>query len=66
MRENALTGDQLQPLAYSVKEACKVTSLGRTYLYLLIKEGRLEVRKIGNRTIIPAASLHALIESGTT
>jgi excisionase family DNA binding protein len=47
-----------------VKEACKVTSLGRTYLYLLIKEGRLEVRKIGNRTIIPAASLHALIEGG--
>jgi len=64
MRENASTGDQLQPLAYSVKEACKVTSLGRTYLYLLIKEGRLEVRKIGNRTIIPAASLHALIEGG--
>lgn len=56
--------DQLQPLAYSIKEACKVTSLGRTYLYHLIREGRLEARKIGNRTIIPAASLHALIEGG--
>lgn len=64
MRENAKSADQLQPLAYSVKEACKVTSLGKTYLYHLIKEGRLEVRKIGNRTIIPAASLHALIEGG--
>jgi excisionase family DNA binding protein len=64
MIQSNQSADQLQPLAYSVKEACKVTSLGRTYLYLLIKEGRLEVRKIGNRTIIPAASLHALIEGG--
>jgi len=64
MRESLSSSDQLQPLAYSVKEACKVTSLGKTYLYHLIKEGRLEVRKIGNRTIIPAASLHALIEGG--
>lgn len=64
MREQPKPADQLQPLAYSVKEACKATSLGKTYLYHLIKEGRLEVRKIGNRTIIPAASLHALIEGG--
>jgi excisionase family DNA binding protein len=62
MREQSKGADQLQPLAYSVKEACKATSLGKTYLYHLIKEGRLEVRKIGNRTIIPASSLHALIE----
>lgn len=64
MREHIKPADQLQPLAYSVKEACKATSLGKTYLYHLIKEGRLEVRKIGNRTIIPAASLNALIDGG--
>jgi excisionase family DNA binding protein len=64
MPENAPSSNQLQPLAYSVKEACKATSLGKTYLYFLIKEGKLEARKIGNRTIIPAASLHALIEGG--
>lgn len=51
-----------EPLAYSVGEACRVTSLGRTRLYQLISEGRLEVRKIGKRTLIPAASLRALIE----
>lgn len=64
MLEHPKAADQIQPLAYSVKEACKATSLGKTYLYHLIKEGRLEVRKIGTRTIIPAASLHALIEGG--
>ncbi|WP_086617142.1 helix-turn-helix domain-containing protein [Erythrobacter tepidarius] len=64
MSNSQQSGDRLQPLAYSVKEACKATSLGKTYLYFLIKEGKLEARKIGNRTIIPAASLHALIEGG--
>lgn len=52
----------LEPLAYSVSEACRVSSLGRTRIYQLIGEGRLEVRKIGKRTLIPAASLRALIE----
>jgi excisionase family DNA binding protein len=51
----------LEPLAYSINEACRVSSLGRTRLYQLINEGRLEVRKIGKRTLIPAASLRALI-----
>lgn len=52
----------LEPLAYSVSDACRVSSLGRTRLYQLIADGRLEVRKIGKRTLIPAASLRALIE----
>jgi len=53
--------DALEPLAYSINEASRVSSLGRTRLYQLIGEGRLEVRKIGKRTLIPAASLRALI-----
>lgn len=52
----------LEPLAYSVNEACRLSSLGRTRLYELIGEGRLEMRKIGKRTLIPAASLRALID----
>lgn len=52
---------QLPPLAYSVSEACRLTSIGRTRLYQLINEGKLQVRKIGKRTLIPAASLRALI-----
>ena len=52
----------IEPLAYSISEACRVSSLGRTRIYQLIKEGQLEVRKIGKRTIIPAASLRALID----
>jgi excisionase family DNA binding protein len=56
-----VTDTHLEPLAYSIKEACRVSSLGRTRLYQLIGEGKLETRKIGKRTLIPAASLRALI-----
>jgi excisionase family DNA binding protein len=56
------SANELVPLAYSIGEACRVSSIGRTYLYQLIKDGRIEVRKIGKRTLIPASSLHALIE----
>ena len=51
-----------EPLAYSVAEAVRVSSIGKTRLYGLAKEGRLEMRKIGGRTLIPAASLRALID----
>ena len=54
--------DTPEPLAYSVADACRVSSIGRTRLYQLIGEGRLHARKIGKRTLIPAASLRALIE----
>lgn len=54
--------ENLEPLAYSVADAIRVSSIGRTRLYQLINEGKLEVRKIGKRTLIPAASLRRLID----
>lgn len=48
-------------LAYTVKEACTVSTLGRTTLYAHIAAGRLQMRRVGGRTIIPADSLHSLI-----
>lgn len=51
----------LQPLAYSIEEAVRVSSIGRTRLYQLINEGKLKSRKIGKRTLILAESLRDLI-----
>ena len=48
-------------LAYSISEAIDATSLRRTKLYSLIKDGDLEVVRIGGRTLIPADSLRSLI-----
>ena len=49
-------------LAYSIPEAAAAVSIGRSKVYGLIAEGRLETRKIGKRTVILAASLSKLLE----
>jgi excisionase family DNA binding protein len=48
-------------LAYSIKEACRASSLGRSTLYAHISAGRLRAVRVGGRTVIPAESLRALI-----
>lgn len=50
-----------RPLAYSIKEACAASSLGRTTLYTHISSGRLKAVRVGGRTIIPIESLQALL-----
>lgn len=52
-------------LAYSIKEACAASSLGRTTIYAHIASGRLTAHKVGGRTVILAASLRALLEGAT-
>jgi predicted DNA-binding transcriptional regulator AlpA len=49
-------------IAYSIKEACRVTSLGRTAIYGLIADDKVKTRKIGSRTLILADSLQRLID----
>ena len=50
-------------LAYSIKEACRASSLGRTKIYAMLTDPACPLRaiRIGGRTVIPADSLHALI-----
>lgn len=48
-------------IAYSIREACQASSLGRTTLYSHIAAGRLRAQRVGGRTLILAESLHALI-----
>ena len=51
---------------YSVNEACKQLSIGRTLVYKLIKSGELEAVKIRGRTLITIASITKLIETMRT
>lgn len=39
--------------ALSVKEFCRITSIGRTRFYVELREGRLHPIKVGRRTLIP-------------
>jgi excisionase family DNA binding protein len=52
---------EVPKLAYSIREACQTSSLGRTTIYAHIAAGRLPVVKVGGRTLIPAAALEALL-----
>ncbi|MCL6684452.1 helix-turn-helix domain-containing protein [Sphingomonas alba] len=42
----------LEPLAYSVPDACAALGIGMTQLYKEIGAGRLTVCKVGKRTLI--------------
>ncbi|GAM07062.1 helix-turn-helix domain-containing protein [Novosphingobium sp. MBES04] len=53
-----------QPISVRIPEACRLTGIGRSKLYELIAEGRIEVVKVGAITLVPYASLRGLIEKG--
>ncbi|BCW87523.1 hypothetical protein sos41_06530 [Alphaproteobacteria bacterium SO-S41] len=52
----------METIATSVNEAAKALGLGRTSIYRLIHEGRLETIKLGRRTLIKAASVRRLVD----
>jgi excisionase family DNA binding protein len=45
-----------------IKEACRITGIGRSKLYELIAEGKINVVKVGAMTLIPVDSLKALTD----
>jgi hypothetical protein len=49
-------------LGCSPSEACVALGIGRTLLYELIAEGRVEVRKLRRRTIVSVPSLLKLMD----
>ena len=51
----------VEPLSYTIESAIRATGLGRSTLYSAINSGVLTRVKVGRRTLIPAASLRALI-----
>lgn len=52
----------LERLSYSIQEASAISGLSRATIYRLIGSNRLTVRKIGRRTVVPAAAMRSLIE----
>ena len=53
----------MEQLAYSINDTAKALSLGRTSIYALIGDGRLETFKLGRRTLIKADSIRRLIDN---
>ncbi len=53
----------MEPLAFSINDTAKVLSLGRTSIYAMIADGRLEAFKLGRRRLVKAESVRHLIAS---
>jgi excisionase family DNA binding protein len=50
-----------RPITVRVKEACRLTGIGRSKLYMLIQEGHIHVVKVGTMTLIPLRSLEKFL-----
>ncbi|OAI30446.1 hypothetical protein A1351_22835 [Methylosinus sp. R-45379] len=50
-------------LAFSVEEAARRASVGRTIIYAAIKLGLLKARKVGRRTVILEVDLREWLDS---
>lgn len=45
------------PITVRVREACRLTGIGRSKLYEFIAAGEIEILKVGSMTLIPTAAL---------
>jgi excisionase family DNA binding protein len=54
--------NNIEPLTLTINDACKALGIGRTSLYELINEGKLETVIIAGRRLVPVTAIRALIE----
>lgn len=51
----------MEILAVSINDTAKALGLGRTSIYAMIGDGRLETFKLGRRTLVKAESIRRLV-----
>jgi excisionase family DNA binding protein len=51
----------METLAVSINDAAKALGLGRTSIYAMIANGRLEAFKLGRRTLVKVESIKRLV-----
>ncbi|GLK44483.1 MULTISPECIES: helix-turn-helix domain-containing protein [Novosphingobium] len=52
----------MEPLTLTIDDTKKAIGLGRTKIYDLIGQGKLETVKVGRRTLVKTASIRALVD----
>jgi hypothetical protein len=56
--------EKIQPLIVDTHTACNLLGIKKTLLFRMLKEGVLERRKLGSKTVIPMESIRLLAERG--
>jgi excisionase family DNA binding protein len=59
----AHSNERVLQLAYTVKDAARMTGMSRTRLYEELKSGRLVAKKVGRSTLIPHESIEAWLKN---
>lgn len=57
---------QPMPITVRVREACRLSGIGRSKLYELISAGEIEIIKVGRITLIRVGALTAYLEEQKT
>jgi excisionase family DNA binding protein len=52
---------RVRPITVRIKEACRITGIGRSKFYELIKAGDIETVKVGSLTLVPMANIEAFL-----
>lgn len=51
-----------EPITVRIREACRLTGIGRSKFYELVSSGDIEVIKIGSMTLVPFEGLRAFVD----
>jgi excisionase family DNA binding protein len=64
MAECSTSGDasRATPITVRVREACRLTGIGRSKLYELIAAGEIDTIKVGTITLVPLCGLVRFLE----
>jgi len=54
-------GGTMRPITVRIREACRITGIGRSKFYELIQAGEIATVKVGSITLVPIASLEAFL-----
>jgi excisionase family DNA binding protein len=54
----------LSPITLRIADACRITGIGRSKFYELIKAGEIEMIKVGAITLVPMSGIQALLARG--
>jgi excisionase family DNA binding protein len=58
------SGKRMDPLAVSILDAARLTSLCRSTIYVLLRDGKLRSIKVGGRHLVDYGSIKQLMATG--